>query len=411
LEIFARKIACNPERAISTREKHYQQLNFFPELQEIDLFEEIMTNSFQPTTRLPPYNSMMTEELNHEIEGFVSLEPVETARESDRPGTAQVQPERVQFQRQASRTNDHISDIMQTLMEPSSGTASSECVGEWFRPAETENRITLEPTLYTHVDPEIEYPNHQLRANGISFISEDGKLFATNRGKDNKQISFGLANFDRSRMPKAELMVYLSMAGKHDQIVACAGCGERYGATDFMEVTFRGERQTKEVQLSDGAIGILCPIVENVPEDNNCTYKIRFNCFTSHLKINKSDRVKLNFAIIVDGTEPAIWTDRIDLEVTANPGRDSGVFVPASRAGNKRPKTEPGLVEAKRSKLNNIKVERGHFDFLTPAAMEMIRSKMAPEQAAQFMADMNVRFCSTLTTELDLFANRQNSTG
>jgi hypothetical protein len=336
----------------------------------------------------------MNEEMTaaQELTDFI-LEPVEPAQEN-RPMA------RPDFGRQASQTQDHISTIMQGLLEPADFQLPVE------RPVESE----CEPTLFSHLNPEIEYPQHVLRANGISFVSSDGRLFATNRGKDNKHIYFGLTNFDRNIRPGAQLLVYLQVPGKHEKISSCAACVEKYNAHDFMELTFCGKRQTREVALQGGYHAIVCPIVDNISsEDNNKIYQIRFNCFTSHLKDNKTDRVKLVFAIVNEELTEQIWEHKVELEVTANPGRDSGCFVPASK---RTAKMEPG-VSVKRPKLADVKSEMNgeSFEHLSVATKQMIMSKVAPEDCQQFMFNMDRRILSMLNTEIDLFCNQQNATG
>lgn len=404
-------------------ESNIQKLNFVPELDTIEILEEIMTNSFQRSPRITEPVYLMNDEMNQELTDYI-LEPVETGRDQNRAMVPVRTEPAVDFQRQSSHTQEHISTIMQGLMDPTEHD---------FLPGCTEEPV---PTLFTHIDvstldlspaiasevffdifnftkckkfqPKIEYPEHVLRANGISFVSKDGRLFATNRGKDNKHIFFGLGNFDRSRSPGTHLLVYLSVPGKHDKINACAACVEKYGSHDFMEVSYRGQRQQKIVNLSDGAAAIVCPIVENIGEENDRIYQIKFNCFTSHLKDNKTDRVKLIFGIVNSAITEQIWEHKVELEVTANPGRDSGCFVPAAKR-----KVEPGLPvnDNKRPKLSTVKTERTSFEFLSPAAKQMIASKMQPEHQQQFMASMNRRFFTMLDMEIEMFSNQQNATG
>jgi len=407
------------------RESNTHNLNYLQELDTIDIFEEIMTNSFQRSPRIAEPVYLMNDEMNQELTDFI-LEPVETGRDENRAVAVRAEPA-VEFQRQTSHTQDHISTIMQGLMDPSTqnfdesfGACSDEPVPTLFTHIDVST-LDLTPEIASEVfrdvfnftkckkfQPEIEYPEHVLRANGISFVSKDGRLFATNRGKDNKHIFFGLGNFDRSRSPGTHLLVYLSVPGKHDKINACAACVEKYDSTEFMEISFRGQRQQKKVTLSNGASAIVCPIVETIGEENNRIYHIKFNCFTSHLKDQKTDRVKLIFGIVNSGMTEQIWDHKVELEVTANPGRDSGCFVPAAKR-----KVEPGLPvnDNKRPKLSTVKTERTTFEFLSPAAKQMIASKMQPEHQQQFMANMNRRFFTTLDMEIEMFCSQQNATG
>lgn len=378
-----------------------------------------MTNSFQPTTRAPLL--LINEEMNNELESFnedFELEPVETRSPNAEVENARqvVQRPPPAFGRQVSETQHHINGILDHLLDRPTTSALAE---EIFRPAEAdENLDEMKPTIYTHLNPEIVYPTHVLRANGISFLSSDGKLFATNRGKDNKHMFFGLDHFDKtangSDYAEAELLVYLSAAGKHGKIVGCAACAEKYNSTEFMEVSFMSKRQTREVELPGGGFGILCPIVDNIGEDNNRTYQIKFNCFTSHLKAQKSDQVRLNFAIIMPNGM-IIWDHKVTVEVTANPGRDSGVFVPMAGRPTKRPsitKTEPG-VPIKRARAIPVKTERS--DFLSPAAMDLIRSKIPPETSAEvthrLYSKMQRRIENMINMEMELFCEEQNATG
>ena len=251
------------------------------------------------------------------------------------------------------------------------------------------------------LQPTIEFPIHPIKANGLSYISKDGRLYATNRGLDDKQISFGLANFTTQHYPGAKLAVYVSIPGVHQKIESCHNCAKKY-SSEFMEIYYKSDRQRTVLKMNEFN-AITCPIVNAIGADNNRIYQIKFNCFTSHAKrVKNTDVVQLNFVILHNGG--VIWKESLPLEVSANPGRDSGVF--KGSATKRKVSVEYSKDEKQPINATNL---------LTPVMIKsLIGSKMPLQMSAakktKFYEDMNTRIVGMINhvcmTELDLLHNQ-----
>ena len=251
------------------------------------------------------------------------------------------------------------------------------------------------------------YPEHPLKANGVSYISADGKLYATHRGKpsEEKAIVFGLKGITSVNQSHC-LAIYLSVPGVHAEITTCPeheskfkGCAGN--SKEFMQVFYKGTRCEDKVQVN-GHLAVMCPIVNLIDEnENDRTYKVMFNCFTSCIKKQyKEDKLLLNFAVINFRGEKGdlIWRTDIPLFVSANPGRDSGRFIgnPGAKSGG----SSKNRV-AKRPAID-VKTEIAERDSLlsSPAAMNIINRYNIPAAKRQkFLSETNQRLLAFLENE------------
>merc|ERR1712130_276018 len=257
---------------------------------------------------------------------------------------------------------------------------------------------------------EVVYPDHPLKANGISYISTDGKLYATHRGKpsEEKAIVFGLKGITSVNTSAGQshcLAIYLSVPGVHEEITSCPEHESRFktcagNPKEFMQVFFKGDRCDTKQDVGNGHIATLCPIVNSIDgNENDRTYKVMFNCFTSCIKKQyKEDKLLLNFAVIdFRGKEGVIaWKTEIPLFVSANPGRDSGRFIgnPGAKSGG----ASKNRV-AKRPAID-IKTEIPENGFLTAAAMSIVNGHNIPAaKRTKFLSDLNRRIHALVESE------------
>ena len=112
----------------------------------------------------------------------------------------------------------------------------------------------------------------------------------------------------------------MSANGNHLNINACPTHAKRFESDEFMTCYFKDVEQTERKHI-DGFDAIVCE-VDNIAENNDTTYKIRFNCFSSCFR--KKD-LELHFIFYVD--EQVVWRKNQAIQISANAGRDSGVFI------------------------------------------------------------------------------------
>jgi len=135
-------------------------------------------------------------------------------------------------------------------------------------------------------------------------------------------------------------------------------------------------------------------------------YKLRFSCFTSCLKKEKTDELRLCVTPVApDHTIDLSRSYSIPLIVSANPGRDSGLFIGQPGlikgfAGTKRP-ARPGSA----SGLSGIPIKRepttsragSSGNFLTPDAHRMLENVSDCKKN-----EINFRIGKLIETELDI---------
>merc|ERR1712130_135644 len=342
------------------------------------IINDIMTNTL--SNQLPWLVDGHEPNINdQEIILFPEMEaPPSTANES--------QDYQAMSQLATSRTDDHIAGIVEMLQG-----------GNDFIEENTE-------------EINVVYPDHPLKANGISYISTDGKLYATHRGKpsEEKAIVFGLKGITSVNTSAGQshcLAIYLSVPGVHEEITSCPEHESRFktcagNPKEFMQVFFKGDRCDTKQDVGNGHIATLCPIVNSIDgNENDRTYKVMFNCFTSCIKKQyKEDKLLLNFAVIdFRGKEGVIaWKTEIPLFVSANPGRDSGRFIgnPGAKSGG----ASKNRV-AKRPAID-IKTEIPENGFLTAAAMSIVNGHNIPAaKRTKFLSDLNRRIHALVESE------------
>ena len=221
----------------------------------------------------------------------------------------------------------------------------------------------------------VQYPEHELKTNGISYFSKEATLFATHRRtyKGGKCIMFGLTNFLYPDSKHANLVIYMSERGNHKDISACRNHAEEFDSNDLMTVYFKDEEQTQK-QIVEGFEGINCPVVDEIKKDNNTTYKIRFNCYSSCFKKD----LTIHFVAYVDGKE--VWSQTQPIKITANPGRDSGVR-PASVSQKKRKRKHSDFTfSASRYPADITDQEKQQLDDEMERSCMSIRNKFLAER-------------------------------
>lgn len=303
-------------------------------------------------------------------------------------------------------------DIIPTLRTDLPNVSTSEIMWRslFAQPSHNFSNSPLQP-----METSVVYPVHPLKANGISYIADDGRLYATHRGKDNKRIVFGLTHLEQDKFPQARLAVYLSMPGVHETITACPSHRATFDSTDVMKVFYKGEHQTT-IQTVKGCKAVICPLVDCITDDNDRTYQIEFNCFTSCVqKTYKGENLFVNFVICNTNGEE-LWKKSTLLKVSANPGRDSKVFNGEKKPKPTKRKSDESLSEppVKREPSNDPCDYIDSTPMISPAARNMIETALPHISSAakrQLFQKLNRRLGNLLKSEIEIFRDDQNATG
>jgi hypothetical protein len=242
------------------------------------------------------------------------------------------------------------------------------------------------------------YPDHPKKANGISYLTPEGKLYATHRMKSDLKIQFGLENFVQSDDPKARLGVYLSMPGVHKKIVNCAKHTDDFKTSEMMKLYYKGNEQTTEVKINDFD-AILSPITPCIGDDNDRTYEIQFSCYTSCCqKANRGKDLALNFVLCSGGN--IIFEHKVPLFVSANPGRDSKTFKTEKR---KSDEAMGSNLPVKREALEDPNQFIDEFPMLSAAVLQMIDEQlrhMPEDQRRLFKLNQNALVLAQIKTNI-----------
>ena len=195
-----------------------------------------------------------------------------------------------------------------------------------------------EPNTSPDAKPvELVFPQHPLKANGISYFNKEGVLYTTHRLKDQKQVPFGIDGISDSSHSHMIAFMYASIPGNHRDITICQKHAAEYQVRNnhFMNITFQGQPcLIEENILIDGQYvrARRLPIVHEIGRDNDRTYHVMFNCTNSCLS-NREERKKLTLNVVIlnkfDRTVYKHLTQRVI--ISANAGRDAGVFKGAKR--------------------------------------------------------------------------------
>jgi len=217
---------------------------------------------------------------------------------------------------------------------------------------------------------ELVFPQHPLKANGISYFNEKGVLYTTHRLKDQKQVPFGIDGISDSSHPHTIAFMYASIPGNHRDITICQKHAAEYQVRNnhFMNITFQGQPlMIEENILIDGQYvrARRLPLVHEIGRDNDRTYHVMFNCTNSCLS-NREERKKLTLNVVIlnkfDRTVFKHLTQRVI--ISANAGRDAGVFKGAKRK-SEAPAFDPNhkreRLEAIPSTQIQVKTPEGEF--------------------------------------------------
>jgi hypothetical protein len=266
----------------------------------------------------------------------------------------------------------------------------------------------INPTLRTDLpnpgpEPRIVYPDHPKKANGISYLTPEGKLYATHRMKSDLKMQFGLENFVQENDPNAMLGVYLSMPGVHKKITNCAKHAHDYKTTEMMKLYFKGIEQTAEVKINGFDISV-SPITSTIGDNNDRTYEIQFSCYTScSCKANRGKELSLNFVLCSGGN--ITFKHIVPLFVSANPGRDSQIFKTKKR---KSDESMGSTLPVKREAPEDPNQFFDETPYLSPAVLQMIEDQlprnMPESDRRRFKLNQNALVMAQIRTNIQ-FAN------
>jgi hypothetical protein len=264
------------------------------------------------------------------------------------------------------------------------------------------------PRVGQRPEKRIVYPVHPKKTNGISFIRQsDSALFATHRmaGIKPTQVPFGLEGMEQTDDPTARLVVYLSMPGVFENITTCARHKKDFQTDQMMELFFQGTNAGIEQVQINGTVGLAAPITRNIVGDNNQAYQLQFNCLTScQTKPRSSKKLFLNYAVISGNN--VIWTEKVQLFVTKNPGRDCDKEEKAKSAVKRKSDESAGSsLPVKRENLDDPGRFLDETPMIAPAAREMIESELAhlsPEVRQRVIRQTQAQFHSLLKTNINL---------
>jgi len=310
-----------------------------------------------------------------------------------------------------SSDNNNINIFDQTFL-PQQPLVEQTIVQVVHRPVEND-LTSIVPTLRTDLpnpmvkpmETSVVYPDHPLKANGISYVAEGRGLYATHRGRDDKKMVFGLTKLEQNDYPLARLGVYLSMPGVHETITACPSHASAYSTNNVMNIYFKGQEQTF-TQNIENHTAVMCPLVDAISDDNDRTYEIKFTCFSSCVrKTYKGEKLFLNFVIVANGK--VLWKDSTLLQVTANPGRDSKKFSGDKKARPVKRKSDEFLKEppVKREPTDDC-IYIDPTPMVSPSAKDLIEdnvpSNVSADEKKRFRDKMNKRIEVMMKHEIKL---------
>lgn len=185
----------------------------------------------------------------------------------------------------------------------------------------------------------------------------------------------------------------MDLPGYHEEIRACPKHSKDYADGEFFRVYYKGQEQFEMIEMPNGRKAFLCPIDNNKTDDFRLTYAAQFTCFTSCLKgkNHRADQLALCFALICDNVTK--WDKRELIQITANPGRDSGVFRGKRKSDEKIEAPSP------------LKIKREIDTDVSICAMENLRAQIAGKVAGKDQNEFMETFERFMKGNLELQLN------